>query len=1026
MNKFMKMLGTAALCALLGTAAAPVAGAAAAEAEKVAPQNGSAVSYISDMDLEGYVGDAIRGNIAEWQMEALEVNPNIVEEIFNASRRKVNFSSLINDPYNVRGYYKIEQDTEGKGLAGKGIKYTYRKEVSGFADSDFVFNKDATVNTDCTGAEELWLYVNASEFGTEPVPVRLSVEEGDPGTAVRESWKPKAGAAAYLIADGAAARSEVRVDGEGFVSLPAGFRGWLCLPLNEDTYEMYWSSAPSNGTLDKTDIHQIQYCMKGNPTALNKSFYFDALSIVGEDLTVRDGVTGAPTDAAEYAGKEFRQLWTMDYPETLNTYDGSIMVWYGEFAGKLLTGMVFSYKLTADEALRGKIEELVDALIAAQGDDGYIGTYTNGRFSVGADNWDLWNHYHIIYGMYQWWRVSGDARALRLCTRALDYIIAFMNENNGGSFIPSGGLEMNAAIGHAFALIYKATGEQRYLDACLQMVDTDWDRIGNWFKDALAGKDFYQANLHRWEALHPVSMLATLYEVTGEEKYYDALEHIWYSIAKTDRHNAGSYSSGEGSQGTPYLSGAGAEIETCCTVAWMALGVEYYSVSKNPYVIDELELSFFNGMLGSLLENRREVTYNTPMVGQVTGGNYDGRKIDSATDIAFQWNSGSPDFTCCQANAARGLAQLSEWGVATDSENLYVNYYGPSTAHTKTPGGGSVTIAQDTEYPKNGEIVITLGGMQQAEYFAMNFRIPSWSKQTTVQVNGEAPVAVSSGSYYADSRTWKNGDTIRISLEMSVHFWAGEQLFEGMTSAYYGPILMTLDERAEPGRTVTNTKFEDAAFLDVKVSSVAQDGGWLYFDVTDKNGESVRLVDYASAGWFTDGEPGDYSSWLYIESDELAPMRAGKDYPPVYNNMLSHGITGGEGVTLAQASAKGGETVSFSVHVPEGKEIASVAVTTARGPVATVWDGYGYSFEMPNADVAVAVTFADAAVADTPGGGLTGGAIAGIVIGSVAGAVLIAYAVGAILYKKKIAKGSFFAKAYPFIKDNAEGKDEDG
>lgn len=48
--------------------------------------------------------------------------------------------------------------------------------------------------------------------------------------------------------------------------------------------------------------------------------------------------------------------------------------------------------------------------------------------------------------------------------------------------------------------------------------------------------------------------------------------------------------------------------------------------------------------------------------------------------------------------------------------------------------------------------------------------------------------------------------------------------------------------------------------------------------------------------------------------------------------------------------------------------------------------------------------------------GLSGGAIAGIVIGSVFGALLLAYAICAILYKKKIVKGAFFEKIYPFVK----------
>ena len=36
---------------------------------------------------------------------------------------------------------------------------------------------------------------------------------------------------------------------------------------------------------------------------------------------------------------------------------------------------------------------------------------------------------------------------------------------------------------------------------------------------------------------------------------------------------------------------------------------------------------------------------------------------------------------------------------------------------------------------------------------------------------------------------------------------------------------------------------------------------------------------------------------------------------------------------------------------------------------------------------------------------------------SILGALIIAYGVCALLYKKKIVKGAFFAKIYPFIKD---------
>lgn len=82
----------------------------------------------------------------------------------------------------------------------------------------------------------------------------------------------------------------------------------------------------------------------------------------------------------------------------------------------------------------------------------------------------------------------------------------------------------------------------------------EWSKegCGNWFQDALAGKDFYAMEKKRWEALHGVMTLAELYRATGRTEYYTALENIWRSIVRTDRHNDGGFSSSEGAVGDPY------------------------------------------------------------------------------------------------------------------------------------------------------------------------------------------------------------------------------------------------------------------------------------------------------------------------------------------------------------------------------------------------------------------------------------------------------------------------------------------
>ena len=98
---------------------------------------------------------------------------------------------------------------------------------------------------------------------------------------------------------------------------------------------------------------------------------------------------------------------------------------------------------------------------------------------------------------------------------------------------------MNLGISHGFAVLYQETGDVRYLNAARQIVVEDWPRSGDWLNNALNGNDYYQSPLPRWEALHTIITLGTLYEVDHNDNYYNALQDIWYSIQKTDVHNTG-------------------------------------------------------------------------------------------------------------------------------------------------------------------------------------------------------------------------------------------------------------------------------------------------------------------------------------------------------------------------------------------------------------------------------------------------------------------------------------------------------
>ena len=157
------------------------------------------------------------------------------------------------------------------------------------------------------------------------------------------------------------------------------------------------------------------------------------------------------------------------------------------------------------------------------------------------------------------------------------------------------------------------------------------------------------------------------------------------------------------------------------------------------------------------------------------------------------------------------------------------------------------------------------------------------------------------------------------------------------------------------------------------------------------------------------------------ENDDELCDRCGFDMSiPEFTITVTGGtIEGAIGSTVI-VEENGSVTVVAS-EAPEGKEFKGWSID---GGETIISAEAAYTFTASEDTVLTAV-FADKQSDVKPGGeitpenpeGLSGGAIAGIVIGSVFGALLLAYAICAILYKKKIVKGAFFEKIYPFIKD---------
>ena len=548
-------------------------------------------------------------------------------------------------------------------------------------------------------------------------------------------------------------------------------------------------------------------------------------------------------------------------------YDPTIFktMWHGEFPGKLLTGIAQTYLLGNHPATRELGDRLADGLRAVQETGGYLGPWPQEtRFERDAvtgvwGKWDTWGHYHCIYGLYRWYQVTGNQTALDTARRALDCV--YDHFITGGISVASQKwTECNLAIAHAFALFYEETGDPRYLAAAERLVREDMTHLYpdfytqttlscDWLNKALAGVPYHASGQPRWEGLYTLETFAVLYRVTGNEEYRHAVSSLWQGMAASDRHNTGSFGTGEGATGNLY----GAGSETCNTVAWMAFTTDYLAMTRDPLAADELELSFFNATLGSLLAGERSFTYMNDSNGTRAPAR------DVLKDHSF---IGGRDMSCCQANGNRGLSQISEWAVLGEGRDLCLNYYGDCVVTAETEDGRVVRILQATDYPVSGRISVSVE--TDCNYpLTLRFRIPAWSRRTDLTVNGE-PVAVTAGTYCAVTRLWSKEDRVELELDMTPHFWYGETgtPAEGRISVYRGPVLLAIQGAENP----------PIPFAALGALTPTEGEGIVTLSADTPDGQ-LTLTDYYTAG--RDGTP--YASWIACEDapagrDTAAPI----------------------------------------------------------------------------------------------------------------------------------------------------------
>lgn len=512
-------------------------------------------------------------------------------------------------------------------------------------------------------------------------------------------------------------------------------------------------------------------------------------------------------------------------------------------------------------ALETRLDELVEMVCAAAGDDGYLDTNfpdPASRFVHLGWSHELYCAGHLIQAAVARHRVSGDGRLLHAATRFADLIDARL-----GPASDRLDTDLHPGIETALVELARETGEERYLVLAAALVD----RVDLGTPVELRG--------HAVRAAYFATGLADLVLETGDAARRETLDALWRSMVERKSYVTGGIGGrwiGE-SVGRDYeLPGEGAYAETCGGVAVVHWAWRMLQLTGEAAYADRLELALHNAFLAGVSLSGDEWFYANPLAASGAPehdpwGN-DLLPIEMAGPLPLsrrRWR----DVTCCPPNANRLLASLPSYLYGECDDGVWVHLYAASTV-----SAAGLRLRVDTAMPWTGDVTITVEAAPDHER-TLRLRVPAWCGGYQCSEPGAA-----TDGYLVLRRRFARGDVITLALEMEPaviegHPRAAET--RGAVALTRGPFVYCVESLDNPGIDVLAAAIEPAseitaemrtdlldgvAVLRVPGSVPAASGGPLYRPAGPPvRGRRVSLTAIPYFAWANRG-PSAMSVWL--------------------------------------------------------------------------------------------------------------------------------------------------------------------
>jgi DUF1680 family protein len=457
--------------------------------------------------------------------------------------------------------------------------------------------------------------------------------------------------------------------------------------------------------------------------------------------------------------------------------------WQGEFIGNWVAAASVMARNADDPQLREKLDRVVGRWLATQKPDGYLGTYASeDRWK----SWDVWVQAHSMLGLLAYFEVSGQQRALDAARRVADRLLADFGP--GGASLQTTGHHhgmASSSVLEPFTLLFRRTGERRYLEFAQWLVDEDWETpAGPKTVSALTSGAGVRGvgNRKALEMLITLVGLIELFRETAEQRYFEAVDAAWSDIVHEQLYITGSASVGE-YFGEGILPNDGwQEIgETCVTMAWINLCLHLHRLTGDAKYFEPAERAIYNHLLAAQSEDGRGWAYYV--------GLRDYKRYREHTD---------PE--CCPSRGSRAMSMLPGAALSTSEDRLFINLFDPLSAKVSMGEAGLVRLEVSTEYPFDGVVTIELG-LQRPATFSLCLRKPNWCRDLTLSVDGvRERVNADSRGYLCVTRQWGDRTTVQLKLDMEPRVVIDGSGNAGRVAFMRGPVVFAADVALLPDK----------------------------------------------------------------------------------------------------------------------------------------------------------------------------------------------------------------------------------